>query len=117
VVKSDASGSFISTIDGTTTPQGHFQSLVGVSIDQAGNLWTADASTNNIDEFNAKGAFVRQWTDTHGPPSAIAVDSTNGAVYVMISSPSAPAVASSGAPITERWTLTGEPKGQVDRPT
>src|SRR5262245_32126296 len=118
VEKFDANGSFISTIDGTTTPQGHFQSLVGVSVDQAGNLWTADAGTSNIDEFNAKGAFVQQWTDTHGPPSAIAVDSANGAVYVTISFPSAPAgVASSGAPITERWTLTGEPKGQVDRPT
>jgi DNA-binding beta-propeller fold protein YncE len=118
VEKFDASGSFISTIDGTTTPQGHFQSLAAIAVDQSGNLWTADAGTSNIDEFNAKGAFVRQWTDTHGPPSAIAVDSTNGAVYVMISFPSAPAaVASSGAPITERWTLTGQPKGQVDRPT
>jgi DNA-binding beta-propeller fold protein YncE len=117
VLKFDASGSFIATIDGTSSPQGHFQSLVGVSLDQAGNLWTADAGTTNIDEFNAKGAFVRQWTDTHGPPSAIAVDSANGAVYVMISSPTAPTVASSGAPITERWTLTGQPKGQIDRPT
>jgi DNA-binding beta-propeller fold protein YncE len=117
VLKFDASGSFISTIDGTSSPQGHFQSLVGVSVDQAGNLWTADASTGNIDEFNAKGAFVQQWTDTHGPPSAIAVDSANGAAYVMISSPSVPATIASGAPITERWTLTGQPKGQVDRPT
>jgi DNA-binding beta-propeller fold protein YncE len=117
VEKFDADGGFISTIDGSTTPQGHFVSLAGVAVDQSGNLWTADAGTSNIDEFNATGAFVRQWTDTHGPPSAIAVDSTNGAVYVMISFPSAPAVISSGAPITERWTLTGQPKGQVDRPT
>jgi DNA-binding beta-propeller fold protein YncE len=117
VLQFDANGNFLSSIDGSTTPQGHFQSLAGISVDQSGNLWTADASTNNIDEFNAKGAFVRQWTDTHGPPSAIAVDSTNGAVYVMISSPTAPATVASGAPITERWTLTGQPKGQVDRPT
>ena len=117
VLKFDASGSFISTIDGTTTPQGHFQSLAAIAVDQSGNLWTADAGTSNIDEFNAKGAFVQQWTDTHGPSSAIAVDSANGAVYVMISSPSVPATLASGAPITERWTLTGEPKGQVDRPT
>jgi DNA-binding beta-propeller fold protein YncE len=116
VLKFDTDGSFNSTIDGTTTPQGHFQSLAGISVDQNGNLWTADASTNNIDEFNAKGAFVRQWTDTHGPPSAIAVDSANGAVYVMISFPSAPGLLVSSFPITERWTLTGQPQGEIDRP-
>ena len=38
VEKFDASGSFISTIDGTTTPQGHFQSLVRISVDQSRNL-------------------------------------------------------------------------------
>jgi NHL repeat len=116
VEKFDADGGFISTIDGSTTPQGHFMSLAGVAVDQSGNLWTADASTNNIDEFNAKGAFVRQWTDTHGPPSAIAVDSANGAVYVMISFPSTPGLLVSSFPITERWTLTGQPQGEVDRP-
>src|SRR5262245_26563123 len=115
VLKFDASGSFISTIDGTSSPQGHFQSLVGVSVDQAGNLWTADASTNNIIEFDAKGAFVQQWTDTHGPPSAIAVDSTNKAVY-LITTPSTPGLLVSSFPITERWTLTGQPQGEIDRP-
>src|SRR5262249_28909180 len=114
VLKFDVSGSFISTIDGTSSPQGHFQSLVGVSVDQAGNLWTADAITNNIDEFNGKGAFVQQWTDTHGPPSAIAVDSTNQAVYLM-STPSGGLLVSS-FPIAERWTLTGQPQGEIDRP-
>src|SRR5262249_43090193 len=115
VLKFDASGSFISTIDGTSSPQGHFQSLVGVSVDQAGNLWTADASTNNIDEFDAKGAFVRQWTDTHGSPIAIAVDSTNNSVY-LITPPSTPGLLVSSFPITERWTLTGQPQGEIDRP-
>jgi hypothetical protein len=105
----NADGGFISTIDGTSSPQGHFQSLVGVSVDQAGNLWTADATTNNVDEFNAKGAFVRQWADTHGPPSAIAVDSTNKAVYLTTN-------AGFAEFFTERWTLAGTPQGEIDVP-
>jgi DNA-binding beta-propeller fold protein YncE len=103
----DADGQFIRTIDGTTTPQGHFQGLVGISVDQSGNLWTADGTTNNVDEFNAQGAFVQQWQDTHGSGfgglSAIAVDSTNGAVYLTT------------AGITEHWTLTGTFKAEIDR--
>src|SRR5262249_55078066 len=61
----NADGQFVQTIDGTSAPQGHFQSLVGISVDQSGNLWTADGSTSNVDEFNALGAFVQQWQDTH----------------------------------------------------
>jgi hypothetical protein len=116
VEKFDADGDFISTIDGTTTPQGHFQNLAGVSVDQAGNLWTADGTTNNVDEFNARGTFVRQWSDTHGSPQAIAVDSTHNAVYLMIPVPSACSFLCSGGGITERWTLTGQPEAVVDRP-
>jgi hypothetical protein len=105
----NADGQFVQTIDGTSAPQGHFQSLVGISVDQSGNLWTADGSTSNVDEFNALGAFVQQWQDTHasgfGGLSAIAVDSTNGAVYLTTTG------------ITEHWTLTGTFKAEIDRAT
>src|SRR5215468_9778569 len=73
VQKFDAKGNFVSTIDGTSAPQGHFQSLGGVAVDQANNLWVADSGTSNVVEFDAKGKFLRQWNDTHGSPSAIAV--------------------------------------------
>jgi hypothetical protein len=99
-----ASGRFVATIDGTGSPQGDFQFLAGVAVDQSGNLWTADGGTGNVVEFNGKGQFVRQWADTHGSPSAIAVDSTHGALYLTTNS------------ITERWTLTGQPQGEIDRP-
>jgi NHL repeat-containing protein len=104
VLKFDANGNFLSAIDGTTTPQGHFQALVGVAVDQNGALWTLDASTSNITQFDAKGNFVQQWNDTHGSASAIAVDSAHNAVYLITQS------------TTERWTLTGSYQGQVDRP-
>jgi DNA-binding beta-propeller fold protein YncE len=115
VEKFDALGNFLSTIDGTSTPQGHFQSLVGVAVDQNGNLWTADGTTNNVDEFNAGGAFVRQWTDTHGSPSAIAVDSTRDSVYLTIPSLTGCSFLCSGD-VTERWTLAGTFEGDIELP-
>ena len=104
VEKFDASGTFLGTTDGSSTPQGRYSSLAGVAVDQSGNLWTADGSTNNIDEFNAGGTFLQQWNDTHGSPTAIAVDSANNAVYLITGS------------LTERWTSTGKAVAEIDRP-
>ena len=60
----NAHGNYISTIDGSTTPQGQYSLVAGVAVDQSGNLWTADGNTDNVDEFDAGGAFVQQWNDT-----------------------------------------------------
>jgi hypothetical protein len=96
-------GAFVTVIDGTTTPQGHFQRLSGVAVDESGNLWTADAKTNNVDEFSPSATFLRQWHDTYGSTLAIAVDSTHGKVYL---------IRGSGA--TESWSLTGTHETPVD---
>jgi hypothetical protein len=109
VLKFDANGNFVSTIDGTSAPQGHFQNIAGVAVDQANNLWVADAGTNNVVEFDSKGNFVRQWNDTHGSPSAIAVDSTHNSVYLITG-----VVGLSGYSPAERWTLTGNYQSQID---
>jgi DNA-binding beta-propeller fold protein YncE len=109
VLKFDANGNFVSTIDGTTAPQGHFQSLAGIAVDQANNLWVADAGTSNVIEFDSKGKFVRQWSDTHGSPSAIAVDSARNAVYLITQS-------NITLGVTERWTLGGTFQAEVDLP-
>jgi DNA-binding beta-propeller fold protein YncE len=111
----DAAGNFVSTIDGTSTPQGRFQNLVGLAVDRNDNLWTADGTTNNVDEFNASGAFIGQWTDTHGSPSAIAVDAAHDSVYLTVPSPSGCDFVCSGD-VTERWTLTGASEGDVELP-
>jgi sugar lactone lactonase YvrE len=103
VQKFDANGLLLLTIDGSTTTQGAFVSLVGVAVDQSGNLWTADGSTDNIDEFDDEGNFLQQWMDPFGQTLAIAVDSTNGAVYLI-----------RGSQATERFTLTGENETVID---
>jgi hypothetical protein len=96
VEKFDADGSFIASNNGSTAPQGGFSNLVGVAVDQSGNLWTADANTDNITEFDPTGKFLQQWNDTFGTTVAIAVDSTHNAVYLI-----------RGAGTANRFTLTG----------
>ena len=96
VLKFDSNGNYLSTIDGSTTPQGPFSFLVGVSVDQSGHLWTADGNTDNITEFDENGTFVQQWTDPFGQTLAIAVDRTHSFVYLI-----------RGSQDTERFNLTG----------
>jgi SMP-30/Gluconolactonase/LRE-like region/NHL repeat len=103
VVKFDANGVFLATIDGSTTPQGHFVSLAGVAVDQSGNLWTADTGTGNVDEFDPKGKFLQQWASPSFSIRAIAVDAPRNAVYLM-----------SGGGTTERFTLTGGGQTTID---
>ena len=103
VQKFTSGGKYLSTIDGSTTPQGHFVSLAGVAVDQTGTLWVADAGTGNVAQFNAAGTFLGEWNDPSGSPQAIAVDATHGAVYLI-----------NGNGATERFTFTGGGQTTVD---
>ena len=103
VQKFNPGGKYLSTIDGSTAPQGHFVSLAGVAVDQNGNLWVADAGTGNVIEFDAAGTFVSSGRPVRSP-AAIAVDATNDAVYLI-----------NGNGATERFTLTGGSPTTVDR--
>src|SRR5262249_37617697 len=96
VLKFDTNGNFLATIDGSSTPQGPFVVVAGVSVDQIGHLWTADGSTDNITEFDESGNFVQQWRDPFGQTLAIAVDRTRSFVYLI-----------RGSQDTERFNLTG----------
>ncbi|HEY7630564.1 MAG TPA: hypothetical protein VH817_07685 [Thermoleophilaceae bacterium] len=104
VQKFESDGSYVATIDGSASPNGAFSGPVGISVDQDGNLWTAD-STNNIDEFDPLGVYVMdsEFSDTYGSTLAIAVNSTTDALYL---------IRGSGA--TERWTRAGGDETAVD---
>src|SRR5262249_25391902 len=103
VLKFDTNGNFLATIDGTASPQGHFSVVAGVSVDQSGNLWVADGSSDFISEYDDTGAFVQQWQGPFGQTIAIAVDGTGGFVYLI-----------RGAQTTERFTLTGANETVID---
>src|SRR5262249_18124553 len=102
VVIFDGNGNFLSSIDGSTTPQGHFVSLAGVAVDAGGNLRTADSGTGNGDEVDPQGRFLQQWSDPNGAPHAIAVDAPHNAVYLVTFG------------TTGRFTLTGGGKTTID---
>src|SRR5262249_21747539 len=103
VLKFDSNGNFVATIDGTASPQGHFSVVAGVSVDQSGNLWVADGNSDFISAYDPAGNFVQQWQDPFGQTVAIAVDGTNGFVYLI-----------RGALTTERFTLTGADETVID---
>jgi sugar lactone lactonase YvrE len=102
VLKFDADGDFLGTIDGSSTPQGEFVDLRGVAVDQNGHLWVVDGQ--NVNEFDAKGKFVQQWENPFGSSTrAIAVDLDRGAVYL-----------TNGSGRTDRFSLAGEDQATVD---
>jgi hypothetical protein len=102
VQKFNQNGKYMATIDGSTAPQGHFAGLVGVAVDQSGNLWAADAGTGNVVEFDSAGNFLQQWSPGFSM-QAIAVDATHDAVYLI-----------NGGGTTLRFTLTGGGGTMVD---
>jgi DNA-binding beta-propeller fold protein YncE len=103
VLKFDTNGHFLATIDGTASPQGHFAVVAGVSVDQSGNLWVADGSSDFISEYDPAGNFVQQWQDPFGQTVAIAVDGNAGFVYLI-----------RGSQATERFTLIGADETVID---
>src|SRR5262249_11267024 len=72
ILKFDSNGNFLATIDGSTSNTGVFGALVGIAVDQSGNLWAADDSTDNVYEFDAGGTFLQQWPDNYGTTARIA---------------------------------------------
>jgi NHL repeat len=105
VSKFSSSGSFLATINGSGTPRGSFAALVGVAVDQSGNLWTANDQSNVVDEFDDTGSYVSgsEFSDTYGDTVHIAVDSTTNAIYLV-----------RGSGDAERWALNGTGETVVD---
>jgi sugar lactone lactonase YvrE len=102
VLKFDADGDYLATIDGSKTPQGEFVDLRGVAVDADGHLWVVDGQ--NVNEFDAKGKFVQQWENPFGSSTrAIAVDLDRAAVYL-----------TNGDGRTDRFSLAGEDEATVD---
>lgn len=52
----------------------HFEPLVGIAVDTAGNLWAYDRKSRMF-EFNQEGNFVREWKGANNLPWGIGVDS------------------------------------------
>jgi hypothetical protein len=105
VLKFSASGSYISTNDGSgaTAPvAGPFGPLAGVTVNGSGDLWVYDQN-GNMFEFAPNASFITDWNSLRGvTPNGIDVDSA-GNVYVL-----------TGAGSVEQFTAGGTQVGAVN---
>jgi hypothetical protein len=80
VTKFDATGEYLETIDGSTSPDGPFGELAGIAIDPSGNLFVLGMSTR-IFEFDADGGYVKDFLfGCCVTPHGLAIDS-HGNIY------------------------------------
>lgn len=84
----DEAGAVAASPYGTTgTGQGQLERPLGVAVDSAGNVWTADVTNNRVVEYDKNGKFVRQFGTTgagngqFNTPRGIAI-APNGTVWV-----------------------------------
>jgi hypothetical protein len=105
VLKFSASGSYISTNDGSgaTTPvTGPFGPLAGITVDGSGDVWVYDTNANMF-EFAQDQSFITDWNSGRGvTPNGIDVDAA-GNVYVL-----------TGGGSIEQFTAAGTDVGPVN---
>ncbi len=91
-----ATGTYEGQFNGSEAPGGPFNEPTAVAVDQSnGDVWVADKGNNAVDEFSATGTYVSGSQLTEAPipenggtvgrfehPDGVAVDPTNGDVYV-----------------------------------
>jgi hypothetical protein len=84
--KFDSSGKYVGRLTGSTggpfVTAGPLGGPFGVAVDTGGNVWVYE-SNGKVDEFNAAGGFVKQFsTGCEGPEQGLAVDASDD-LYVI----------------------------------
>jgi hypothetical protein len=82
VSKFDAEGRLVSSwgtkgqLDGSAAPVGSFESIKGVAVDPAGDLWVQGGPGGaSLLEFTESGGFIEEWVAINGQqPTGIALD-------------------------------------------
>jgi streptogramin lyase len=72
---------FLASLDGSTTPDGEFDTACGVAVDSEGDVYVANNGKGAIDVFDAAGGYLTEIADANGPCD-LAVDSM-GNVYAV----------------------------------
>jgi len=93
--------------------QRHFSGVLGISVDDQGNLYVPDPAASRVTKFNSRGRLVKFWMSPKTPepderPSSIAT-AGDGSVFVAYSNPGHIAkYASDGSWVTS-WSTVDHP--------
>lgn len=79
VVELDKNGTYIRQI--TTTPEGPFKELRGITVAPDGNIWVAEKGNRRVIKFSPTGQFISKITNAALEPFDVAV-SAGGVVWV-----------------------------------
>jgi DNA-binding beta-propeller fold protein YncE len=89
VVKTEASGSYLTQFGSFGTGPGQFDTPEGVAVDPStGDVYVADANVDRgyggrIEKFDSSGNYITEWDiNSSYFPWGVAVDASNGDVYV-----------------------------------
>jgi len=79
VVELDTNGTYVRQI--TTTPEGPFKEIRGITVAPDGNVWVAEKGNKRVIKFSATGQFISKFTNAAVEPFDVAV-SSGGTVWV-----------------------------------
>ncbi|MEN6342987.1 MAG: 6-bladed beta-propeller, partial [Methanospirillum sp.] len=103
--------------EGSGAEDGQFNSISGIAVDAAGNVYVADAGNYRIQKFSSDGTFLAKWggygsgDQQFGSPKGIAVD-TAGNVYVADPGNARIQKFSSNGDYLDQWGSRGAGPGQ-----
>jgi len=75
-------GRFVRTFGSLGASPGQFNGPYGIGVSQKGEIYVADSNNGRIEEFSPAEKYVRSFGTFTNSPGALAVNPTNGGVYV-----------------------------------
>ncbi len=103
------------------TGNGQFQSLVGLAVDTAGNVYVTDDSLHRVQKFSSTGTYLTKWGSNgtgngqFNRPQGVAVDTTGNVYVADTDNHRVQKFTSTGTYLTQ-WGTYGTGNGQFNRP-
>ena len=121
IQKFDANGTYLTQWGSAGGAHGQFRTPWGVAVDATDQVYVVDRFDDRIQVFDANGTWLRQWytgnNSYYSQPRGVAVDPTNGNVYVALArSNRVEQYSSTGTYPLTQWGMSGTRNGQFRQP-